>query len=73
MKTFAVDIIETRIIQVLVKAENEEDAFDKAETLHECNETICEMLNDPSTCTDAQINVIEETTPNKNEKVFEVK
>ena len=70
MKTYSVEIVETRAITILVEAESEAEADDKANLLHETSDAICEMLNDPCTNIESTINVIEEVEPKKGEKVF---
>ena len=70
MKTYSVKIVETRAITILVEAESEAEADDKANLLHETSDEICEMLNDPCTNIESTINVIEEVEPKKGEKVF---
>ena len=70
MKTYSVEIVETRVITILVEAESEAEADDKANLLHETSDEICEMLNDPCTNIESTINVIEEVEPKKGEKVF---
>ncbi len=70
MKTYSVQIVETRAITILVNAESEEDADDKANLLHETSDEICEMLNDPCSNIDSTINVCDEVTPQEGERVF---
>jgi hypothetical protein len=71
MKTYSVEIVETRAITVLVNANDEDEAYDKANLLHETSDEICEMLNDPCTSIDSTINVVCETDPKEGEKVWE--
>ena len=71
MKTYSVEIVETRAITVLVNADNEDEAYDKANLLHETSDEICKMLNDPCTNIDSTVNVIEEVEPKEGEKVWE--
>lgn len=70
MKTYSVRIVETRATTILVNAENEEEANDKANLLHETSDEICEMLNDPLSNIDTTINVCDEVTAKEGEKVF---
>ncbi len=70
MKTYSVEIVETRAITILVEAESEAEADDKANLLHETSDEVCEMLNDPCSNIESTINVIEEVEPKKGEKVF---
>ena len=69
-KYYEVEIVETRAINIVVEAENEDEAFDKATHLHETSDEICEMLNDPNTCIDSTFNVNGEVNPHPNEKIY---
>lgn len=70
MKTYSVEIVETRSVTILVKADDWDSAFDRAEELHQTNDDITELLNDPTTCTDTSVHVIEEAVPFEGEMVY---
>lgn len=70
MKAYVVQITETRLTQILVKAKNEEEAYDKAKFLHETHEEIWNLLNDPNTCACVNIDVVDKTTPQEGEKIY---
>lgn len=69
-KAYAVEISETRVIRVLVEAENESDAYDRAESLHESSDEICGMLNDPMSNRDTDIRVYAPVEPKEDEHVW---
>lgn len=54
---YNVEIIETRIINVVVEAKDEQKAFECAENLYETDPAIVEKLNNPHTATDAEYEV----------------
>ncbi len=70
MKTYSVEIVETRSVTILVKADDWDSAFDKAEELHQTSDDLVSLLNEPTSCTDTSVHVIEETTPFEGEKVW---
>lgn len=69
-KAYAIEISETRVITVLVEAENESDAYDRAESLHESSDEICDMLNDPMSNRDTNIRVYDPVEPKEGDRVW---
>lgn len=69
-KVYAVEIVETRVATIFVSAESEDEAFERAESLHETEDAVTTLLNDPCSNVDSHVNVVEEVTPNDTDKVW---
>ena len=72
---YNVEIIETRIIKIVVEAKDEQKAFECAEDLYETDSSIVEKLNNPLTATDAEyevsaFNLLGDETLEEGEKVY---
>lgn len=69
-KVYPVEISETRVITIFVEADSESAAQDRAESLHESSDEICEMLNDPTSNVDANVNVYDPVEPKEGDRVW---
>lgn len=69
-KVYAVEISETRVATIYVYADSEDDAHDRAEELHQTEDGVTALLNNPLACNDCGTEVRGEAVPEDGEKVW---
>jgi hypothetical protein len=69
MKTYCVEVVETRVVNVFVKAESESEAEDKAGILYSTDE-FTEQLNSPGCAIDGKVENAQECEPLPTDKVY---
>lgn len=68
---YDVELVEYRSAHILVEADDEDSAMDRAEELRATKDEVTDMLNDPNSCYDSQVNISDsDVTPDRGEKVW---